>query len=110
MVDLIFPDDFTKGETTMRKYPLPDGTTILYTNFSADIDWPGQKTSSILRYELVKNGAVQRNEISDFVLYWYGIEEFECLLQSVGFVDICHETGYGADGVDSPIIFIATKP
>ena len=107
--DAIFPDDFKKGETFCKTYPLEDGAGILYTNFSDEIDWVEQKTSHVIRYELVKDGEVQKAELSGFTLYWYGMWELEMLLENAGFVDIKSEFGYGKDEDKSVLTFFATK-
>ena len=79
-IDLLLPVDFKSGEIESHAYALGDGTGILFTSSSQDIDWVSQKTSYIHRYELLKDGAIQQSEISNFILYWYGISEFEMLL------------------------------
>jgi len=107
--DIIFPDDFKQGETFMRCYQLDNDTGILYTNFHNEIDWIGQKTSHMIKYDLVKNGEVQKTEVSDFTLFWYGIKEIEMLLRSVGFEDINHEFGYGSQEQSHTITFTAIK-
>ena len=109
IADIIFPDDFKQGETFSQTYPMDGGTGILYTNFHRDINWPLQKTSHIIKYELVKDGAVQKTEVSDFTLHWYGIWEMEMLLKAAGFTDIRQEVGYGVPGQASPITFTASK-
>jgi len=109
IVDIIFPEDFIKGETISRNYPLSDGTGILYTSFSCGIDWVLQKASHIIRYELLKDGEIQRTEVSDFCLHWYGLWEFEMLLKTAGFVDISYEVGYGDTNDSSLISFTGYK-
>ena len=109
IVDIIFPEGFVKGEVTSKSYPLSDDTGVLYTNLSYGFDWLKQKTSHIIRYELLKDGAVQKTEVSDFCLWWYGVKEFEMLLKASGFVDISYEVGYGNANDSSLISFIGIK-
>lgn len=109
VIDLLLPADFKRGETESYSCPLDDGTGILFTSFSRDIDWVAQKTSYIHRYELLKNGAVLKTEISNFTLSWYGISEFEMLLELAGFTKISHEFGYGDKSQTSLITFTAVK-
>ena len=95
MIDLEMPADFREGETAVSSFSLADDTGILLTSFSEKLDWLEQKRSYISKYELVKNGEVIKTEISHFVLYWYGIAEFEMLLNRSGFERIECEIGYG---------------
>ena len=109
IIDLELPADFKKGETISYSKPLSDDMGILLTNFSESIDWVAQKTQYIHKYELLKNGEVQKTEISNFTLYWYGISEFEMLLQSIGFAEIQYELGYGVDKQASLVTFTAVR-
>ncbi|WP_291439580.1 class I SAM-dependent methyltransferase [Desulfovibrio sp.] len=95
IVDLEMPTDFREGESTTSHFPLSADTGILLTVFNETIDWFAQKVSSVYRYELIERGAVTQTEISHFVLYWYGITEFEMLLARSGFKRFEHEIGYG---------------
>jgi len=95
IVDLEMPHSFREGETTVNNFPLSDSTSITLTSFNEKIDWLTQKTSYINKYELLENGEVTKTEMSDFVLYWYGIIEFEMLLTLSGFERFEYETGYG---------------
>ena len=110
IVDIIFPTDFKKGETFYKTYPLRDSTGILYTNSHVEIDWFQQKTSHIIKYELLSGGEIQKTEVSNFTLYWHGVREFDALLESIGFVDICHELNYGAGGDPNIVTFMAVAP
>jgi len=108
IVDLEMPAGFLKGETTVSSFPLTGEKGIIMTNFSEQIDWLAQKTSYISKYELVENGEVTKTEFSNFVLYWYGITEFEMLLARVGFEHFEYEIGYGGNQTQI-ITFTAVK-
>ena len=95
IVDLEMPTDFREGESTTSHFPLSADTGILLTVFNETIDWFAQKVSSVYRYELIERGSVTQTELSHFVLYWYGITEFEMLLARSGFKSFEHEIGYG---------------
>jgi len=109
IVDILLPTDFRKGEVVSYSTPLPDGTGMLFTSTSEDIDWIAQSVKYFHRYELLRDGEIQKAEVSHFILHWYGISEFEMLLKAVGFVDICYEIGYGSNHQDSPITFMAVR-
>ena len=108
IIDLEMPVDFKSGKTTASSFPLSAETGLILTSLSEGIDWLEQKTSYIIRYELIENGEVLKTEISNFTLYWYGITEFEMLLSSSGFKGIEYEIGYGNNQTQI-ITFTASK-
>lgn len=109
ILDLLLPTDFVSGKVETVSYELGSNTGILFTITSQGIDWVSQKTSYIHRYELLKDGQIAQSEISNFILHWYGISEFEMLLKSAGFTEISYELGYGDDSQKSLITFSAVK-
>ena len=109
IIDIELPSWFVKGEVSVNQYPLDHETGILFTNTAQGMDWHSQKCSYVHRYELLHNGSVSKTEISHFVLYWYGIEEFCLLLEKCKFDKITYEAGYGKDAGASLVTFIAEK-
>jgi len=109
IIDLEMPKHFIEGKTNTSSFPISTNTGILLTNFGEKIDWVAQKTSYISRYELIEGGKVTKTEISNFVLYWYGIAEFEMLLKFLGFEDIEYEIGYGNVQQSEIVTFTAFK-
>lgn len=108
VIDLEMPSSFHQGDVSVDHFKFSDTTGILYTSISETMDWLEQKTSYISRYEWLEKGDVLETEVSNFTLYWYGIEEFKMRLQSVGFTDIEVELGYGT-GASNIVTFIAYK-
>ncbi|WP_080875836.1 class I SAM-dependent DNA methyltransferase [Oceanobacillus timonensis] len=107
--DALLPTDFKTGDIAIDHYPLTADSGILLTNTSKDIDWLEQKVSYIHKYELLHQGAIEKTEISHFILYWYGIKELAFLLKNVGFSSVDYDIDYG-QGIDSSLItFIANK-
>ena len=109
MFDIEMPMDFRKGEVTTFTKGLTDNSGILLTTYSQSIDWYTQKVQYLLKYELLKDGEVKETEVSQIVLYWYGITELILLLDKAGFRDIQHNRGYGKDDESSLITFIAIR-
>jgi len=109
ILDLILPTEFVPGEVASQVYDFGDGSGILFTVNSQEIDWVAQKVSYIHRYELLEKGQIKQTEVSNFTLYWYGISEFKMLLKSAGFSEINHVFGYGDDSQKSLITFMAKK-
>ena len=109
IIDLELPINFKSGEMSSYSYPLDDDRGIQFTSYSQEIDWISQKVSYIHKYELIKQGEIQKTEVSNFVLYWYGILEFELLLKSAGFEGISREIGYGDDDKSYLVTFIGHR-
>lgn len=95
IVDLEMPVSFKEGVISTSSFSMTEDMGIILTSYSEKIDWLNQRTSSINRYELVEKGKVIKTEISNFILYWYGISEFEILLSHLNYKDISYEVGYG---------------
>ncbi|MCL2420675.1 MAG: hypothetical protein FWD03_02355, partial [Defluviitaleaceae bacterium] len=109
IIDLEMPTNFTEGETTSSSFPMSADKGILMTSFSEKMDWIAQKISYISRYELIEKGAVTKAELSNFTLYWYGIEEFAMRLALTGFEGIEYEMGYSNAAQTEIITFTAFK-
>ncbi|NLY73196.1 MAG: methyltransferase domain-containing protein [Tissierellia bacterium] len=108
IIDLEMPIDFKEGELSISQIELPDNYEILLSSHSKKIDWLEQKVTYLNEYKLTKNRQLIRTEKSDFILYWYGIEEFEMKLEQIGFRDISYEIAYGK-AEQGAITFIAFK-
>lgn len=109
IIDLELPSWFIEKEVIVNEYPIDDEVGILFTSTAQSMDWQKQKTSYIHRYDLVRKGYVEQTEVSNFVLYWYGIDEFISLLKANGFSSVTHEVGYGENAAASLITFTAVK-
>lgn len=95
ILDLEMPSYFIENQVTTNSFHLSQDTGVILTTYSEGIDWLAQKTSYISKYELIRNGEVLDTEISNFTLFWYGIEEFSMQLSLSGYNNITIETGYG---------------
>lgn len=109
IVDIELPSWFIPNQVAVKHYMTDEKTGILFTSTAKDMDWHSQKTSYIHRYELVDSGGIKKTEISHFVLYWYGIDEFTLLLEKCGYSEIKYEAGYGKDSGASLITFFAER-
>lgn len=108
IIDLEMPIGFQEGVVTTSNLSISDDYKILLTSYSENIDWFLQQVTYINKYELIKEGEINKTEISNFILNWYGIEEFKMRLSSAGYKDICYQIGYGNEKSDI-ITFIAYK-
>jgi SAM-dependent methyltransferase len=108
IIDLEMPSSFQEGTTNISKINVSDERLIRLTSYSDKIDWLLQKTTYTNRYELIEKDRPVKTEISDFILYWYGIEEFKMYLSRVGYKEISYQIGY--ENKESEIItYIAYK-
>lgn len=95
IIDLRFPLDFVPGTSSIRSCPLSADSGLLFTNTALELDWAEQKTISLHRYEKWEQGCLTKSELSQFVLYWYGLREFEFILRDVGYKNIEVVFDYG---------------
>lgn len=109
MLDLELPIWFKDGEVSVSDFSMTEDSGILFTNIAKEMDWFEQKVSYVHRYELVEKGIVKETELSNFTLYWYGIEEFKGILSEVGFKDIKYTVGYEKNANSSLVTFFAKK-
>lgn len=108
IIDLEMPMTFKEGATSISNFSIDETKGISFTSYSEKIDWIHQKVSYINRYELIENGKVMETEISTFVLFWYGVVEFQLLLSSLNYKEINFEIGYGNPSSDI-VTFTAYK-
>lgn len=109
IVDIELPLWFTPNQVTTKHCSIDDKTGILFTATAQNMDWHKQKTSYIHRYDFVENGYVTKTEVSNFMLHWYGIDEFALLLEKCGYNKINYVIGYEKNPTASLVIFFAEK-
>lgn len=89
----------------------PDGTKLIISWLS-QYSGAANVTSSVHRYELVKDGQLLASEYDDFQVRSYASAEFRGLLQAAGFSQIDELKPYArepADDSDDAIVFCAAK-
>ncbi|HVY30858.1 MAG TPA: class I SAM-dependent methyltransferase [Polyangiaceae bacterium] len=89
----------------------PDGAKLIISWLS-QYSGAANITSSVHRYELVKDGALVASEYDDFKVRSYASAEFRSLLETAGFARIRELKPYefvAADDGDEAIVFCATK-
>lgn len=97
IIDLLLPRDFKKGESTTSVFSLTENSGIVFNSTSLEIDWEKQQTTELHRYEKWIDGKLTQTELSNFILSWYGIEEFTLILEKLGFVNIQHLWDYNKE-------------
>lgn len=95
LVDLELPVDFSMEGQSVSSFATKEQGGILFTSTPVSLDWAEQKTVTLHRYEKWEKGELVKSELSQFVLYWYGLEEFKLLLKKAGFHTVSVAFQYG---------------
>ncbi len=110
VIDIELPTNFTPGDEQKSFFQISNNETILLTTTSLERNWQEQKTLSLNRYEQWREGSLIQTELGQFVLYWYGLEEFKDLLLQAGFTNITKTFDYAREDTYQNIAtFIAEK-
>jgi hypothetical protein len=72
----------------------PQGETITVESKVVEVNFLEQYSISHLRYEKWRDGELVRTEMQRFPLRWYGLEEFELVLKSLGFSEVVVSADY----------------
>jgi SAM-dependent methyltransferase len=94
IVDLLLPTDWRTGEIASSYYEVSKEEGIALERKSVEMNWIDQYTLTILKYEKWRNGKLIDTELQRFPIRWYGIEEFQHILKSIGFSDITCSAEY----------------
>ncbi|MFJ7731696.1 class I SAM-dependent methyltransferase [Lysinibacillus sp. NPDC097231] len=94
IVDLLLPIDWKTGEIDSSYYEISKEEGISLERKAVEMNWVDQYTLTVLKYEKWKNGKLIDTELQRFPIRWYGIEEFQHILTSIGFSDITCSAEY----------------
>ncbi len=94
IVDLLLPIDWRTGEMDSSYYEISQEEGISLERKAVEMNWVDQYTLTVLKYEKWKNGKLIDTELQRFPIRWYGIEEFQHILTSIGFSDITCSAEY----------------
>ena len=72
----------------------PRGETITMESNVVEVNFLEQYFVSHLRYEKWRDGELLQTEMQRFPLRWYGLEEFELVLKSLGFSEVVVSADY----------------
>jgi SAM-dependent methyltransferase len=97
IVDLELPTDLRVGTVPTGTVETPQGETITTESNVVEVNFLEQYSISHLRYEKWRDGELLQTEMQRFALRWYGLEEFELVLKSLGFseVEVSADYEYG---------------
>jgi SAM-dependent methyltransferase len=94
ILDIELQTDFRTGTVSTRTWETPRGETITLESKLVEVNFLEQYTVAHLRYEKWRGGELMQTELQHFPLRWYGLEEFELVLRSVGFSDVVVSADY----------------
>jgi SAM-dependent methyltransferase len=88
ILDLELQTDFCTDVVSTRTWETPQGETITIESKLVEVNFLEQYTVFHLRYDKWRGGELVQTELQRFPLRWYGLEEFELVLKSIGFTDV----------------------
>ena len=94
IVDLELQTDFSVGTVSTGTVETPRGETITVESKVVEVNFLEQYSVSHMRYEKWREGELLQTEMQRFALRWYGLEEFELVLKSLGFTDVVVSADY----------------
>jgi SAM-dependent methyltransferase len=94
ILDLELYTDLRVGTMPGRALATPRGETITMESNVVEVNFLEQYFVSHLRYEKWRDGELVRTEMQRFPLRWYGLEEFELVLKSLGFSEVVVSADY----------------
>jgi len=94
ILDLGLETDLRVGAISTGTVETPQGETITMESIIVEVNFLEQYSVSHLRYEKWRDGELLRTEMQRFAGMWYGLEEFELVLKSLGFTEVVVSADY----------------
>ncbi|WP_188540739.1 class I SAM-dependent methyltransferase [Paenibacillus segetis] len=94
ILDLFLDIDLELNKVSMRTWEIPPSEAITLETRIIEVDFLKQKTVSLLKYEQWSEGQLLQTELQRFPLCWYGLHEFQLLLESIGYKDVTISADY----------------
>jgi SAM-dependent methyltransferase len=94
ILDLELQTDFRMGTISTGTVQTPQGETITVESNVVEVNFLEQYSVSHLRYEKWRDGELLRTEMQRFAGRWYGLEEYELVLKSLGFSEVVVSADY----------------
>ncbi len=90
--------DLRAGSASTRTWQTPAKDLIALESKLVEVNLLEQYTVSHLKYEKWRDGGLVRTELQRFPIRWYGLEEFELVLRSLGYTEIVVSADYEYGG------------
>jgi len=94
IMDLFIPTDLNANSQTTRTWNTMNNEVIVLEDKRIELNLLEQKTVSLLKYEKWKNGELIQTELQRFPVSWYGVHEFELILEKLGYQQIIKSSDY----------------
>ena len=94
ILDLGLQTNFRVDTISTGIVETPQGETITMESKGVEVNCLEQYSVSHLRYEKWRKGELLHTEMQRFAGQWYGLEEFELVLESLGFSDVVVSANY----------------
>jgi len=98
----------------LRQWTAENGDLLTVEGQRTKVDWMGQRTEAVLRYERWRDNRLVESQLEPMVQRFWGLEEFTLALASVGFADIgvCggYDRGRPVRANDRTMTFEARRP
>ncbi|MGX7025459.1 class I SAM-dependent methyltransferase [Vagococcus hydrophili] len=97
ILDLDLPFYPEVEESTTTSFTLSETEVITFEKKIISIDFLEQHIVYHLTYSLWRHGELVKTELQQFLLRWYGLNEFKLMLEKVGFKNINVSSDYEFD-------------
>ncbi len=97
IVDIFLQKDFEVGRVIKRSWEKDNGQILTLEEKQVKIDYINQYTTTYNSYKKIEGDVLIQNELEEFSLRWYGVEEFKMILENIGFKDIVISSDYVYD-------------
>lgn len=94
ILDLELQTDLHTGPASTKSWKTPEGDLITMESKLTEVNFLEQYTVSHLRYEKWRDGQLLRTELQQFPLRWYGLKEFELVLDASGYSEVVVSADY----------------
>jgi SAM-dependent methyltransferase len=94
ILDLELQTDFRLGNISTGTVETPQGETITTEAKVVEVNFLEQYSVSHLRYEKWRDDELLQTEMQRIALRWYGLDEFELVLKSLGFSEVMVSADY----------------
>lgn len=94
MIDIDPAHTIFNSDPLIRKWKTGTGAVVTLAASRLDIDYTSQIARELHRYELWENGLLQKTELEEFSLRWWGIDEITMAFRLAGFSHITVSGNY----------------
>lgn len=94
ILDLFIPTDVQEHAHSTKTWTTPAQEVLVLEERCIERNLLEQRVVSLLKYEKWKDGSLLQTELQRLPLSWYGVHEFELMLEKAGFTEIVVSADY----------------